>query len=85
MSRYPPSTIHKYRDLPSTQRIQTHNSHIHNSVRFKNDVCEIINIEEGVSGVALSVLCEIYMFIWTYFDVVLLVCVPAQFSHSVSA
>ena len=30
MCRYPPSTIHRYLDLPSTQRIQTHTSHRHN-------------------------------------------------------
>ena len=29
--RYPPSTIHRYLDLPSTQRIQTHISHRHNT------------------------------------------------------
>ena len=29
--RYPPSTIHRYLDLPSTQRIQTHTSHRHNT------------------------------------------------------
>ena len=32
---------------------------------------------------ALSVLCEIYLFIKTYFHVVLLICVPAQFYHNV--
>ena len=31
MRRYPPSTIHRYLDLPSTQRIQTHTSHGHNT------------------------------------------------------
>ena len=31
MRRYPPSTIHRYLDLPSTQIIQTHNSHRHNT------------------------------------------------------
>ena len=31
MCRYPPSTIHRYLDLPSTQRIQTHSSHSHNT------------------------------------------------------
>ena len=31
--RYPPSTIHRYLDLLSTQRIQTHNSHMHNTTR----------------------------------------------------
>ena len=31
MRRYPPSTRHRYPDLPSTQRIQTHNSHRHNT------------------------------------------------------
>ena len=31
MCRYPPSTIHRYLDLPSTQRIQTHTSHRHNN------------------------------------------------------
>ena len=31
MCRYPPSTIHRYLDLPSTQRIQTHTSHRHNT------------------------------------------------------
>ena len=31
MRRYPPSTIHRYLDLPPTQRIQTHNSHRHNT------------------------------------------------------
>ena len=30
-NRYPPRTIHRYLDLPSTQRIQTHNSHRHNT------------------------------------------------------
>ena len=29
MCRYPPSTIHRYLDLPSTQRILTHTSHRH--------------------------------------------------------
>ena len=28
---YPPSTIHRYLDLPSTQIIQTHTSHRHNT------------------------------------------------------
>ena len=32
MRRYPPSTIHKYLDLPSTQRIQTHISHRQNTI-----------------------------------------------------
>ena len=31
MRRYPPSTIHRYLDLPSTQIIQTHISHRHNT------------------------------------------------------
>ena len=31
MCRYPPSTINKYLGLPSTQRIQTHTSHRHNT------------------------------------------------------
>ena len=31
MCRYPPSTIHRYLNLPSTQRIQTHTSHILNT------------------------------------------------------
>ena len=31
MCRYPPSTIHRYLDLPSTQKIQTHTEHIHNT------------------------------------------------------
>ena len=31
MCRYPPSTIHRYLDLPSTQRIQTHTSYRHNT------------------------------------------------------
>ena len=31
MRRYPTSTIHRYLDLPSTQIIQTHNSHRHNT------------------------------------------------------
>ena len=31
MCRYPPSIIHRYLDLPSTQRIQTHTSHRHNT------------------------------------------------------
>ena len=31
MRRYPPSTIHRYLDMPSTQRIQTHISHRHNT------------------------------------------------------
>ena len=31
MCRYPSSTIHRYLDLPSTQRIQTHTSHRHNT------------------------------------------------------
>ena len=31
MRRNPPSTIHIYPDLPSTQIIQTHNSHRHNT------------------------------------------------------
>ena len=31
MRRYRPSTICRYLDLPSTQRIQTHNSHRHNT------------------------------------------------------
>ena len=31
MCRYRPSTIHRYLDLPSTQRIQTHTSNIHNT------------------------------------------------------
>ena len=31
MCRYPPSTIHIYLDLPSTQIIQTHTSHRHNT------------------------------------------------------
>ena len=31
MRRYPPSTIHKYLDLPSTQIIQNHTSHRHNT------------------------------------------------------
>ena len=31
MRRYPSSTLHRYLDLPSTQRIQTHNSHRHNT------------------------------------------------------
>ena len=30
MRRYPPSTIHRYLDLPSTQIIQTHTLHRHN-------------------------------------------------------
>ena len=30
LRRYPPSTLHIYLDLTSTQRIQTHNSHRHN-------------------------------------------------------
>ena len=29
--RYPPGTIYRYLDLPSTQGIQTHNTHIHNT------------------------------------------------------
>ena len=28
----PPSTIHRYLDLPSTQRILTHNAHRHNTI-----------------------------------------------------
>ena len=32
---------------------------------------------------ALSVLCEIYMFMQTYFHAVLLICVPAQFYPNV--
>ena len=33
---------------------------------------------------ALSVHCEIYMFIkYTYFHAILLICVPAQFHHNV--
>ena len=31
LCRYPPSTIHRYLDLPSTQRIQTHTSYRHNT------------------------------------------------------
>ena len=31
MCRYPPSTIHRYLDLPTTQIIQTHTSHRHNT------------------------------------------------------
>ena len=31
MCRYSPSTIHRYLDLPFTQRIQTHTSHRHNT------------------------------------------------------
>ena len=31
MCRYPPSTIHRYLDLPSTQINQTHTSHRHNT------------------------------------------------------
>ena len=31
MCRYPPSIIHRYLDLPSTQIIQTHTSHRHNT------------------------------------------------------
>ena len=31
MRRYPPITIYKYLELPSTQRIQTHNTHKHNT------------------------------------------------------
>ena len=31
MRRCPPRTIHRYLDLPSTQRIQIHNSHRHNT------------------------------------------------------
>ena len=31
MCRYPPSTIHRYLGLPSTQIIQTHTSHRHNT------------------------------------------------------
>ena len=31
MRRYPPSTINRYLDLPSTQRIQTHTLHRHNT------------------------------------------------------
>ena len=31
MRKYPPSTIHKYLDLPSTQILQTHISHGHNT------------------------------------------------------
>ena len=31
MCRYPPSTIHRYLDLPSTQRIPAQNSHRHNT------------------------------------------------------
>ena len=31
MRRYPPSTIHRYLDLPSTQRIQSRTSHRHNT------------------------------------------------------
>ena len=31
MRRYPPSTTHRYLDLPSTQRFQTHNSPRHNT------------------------------------------------------
>ena len=34
-------------------------------------------------GMAPSVFCEIYLFIQTYFHVVLLTCVPAQFYHNV--
>ena len=30
MRRYPPSIMHRYLDLPSTQSIQTHTSHRHN-------------------------------------------------------
>ena len=33
MHRYPPSTIHIYLDLPSTQRIHTYNSHRHNTIQ----------------------------------------------------
>ena len=36
-----------------------------------------------MSGMALSVLREIYLFISTYFHAVLLICVPAQFYHNV--
>ena len=31
MRWYPPSSIYRYLDLPSTQRIQTHNTHIHST------------------------------------------------------
>ena len=31
MRRYPPSTIYRYLDLPSTHRIRSHNSHKHNT------------------------------------------------------
>ena len=31
MRRYQPSTIHRYLGLPSTQRIQTHTTHKHNT------------------------------------------------------
>ena len=33
MRGYPPSTIYRYLDLPSTQIIQTHNTHRHNSTQ----------------------------------------------------
>ena len=33
MRRYPPSTIYRYLDLSSTQRIRTHNSHRHNTTK----------------------------------------------------
>ena len=33
MCRYPPSTIHRYLDLPITQTIQTHTSHKHNTTQ----------------------------------------------------
>ena len=32
MCWYPPSTIHRYLDLPYTQRIPTHTSHRHNTI-----------------------------------------------------
>ena len=43
----------------------------------------MVYAEENVSGMALSVLCKIYLFIKTYFHAVLLIYVPAQFYHNV--
>ena len=37
-----------------------------------------------MSGMVLSVLCDIYLFIkYTYFHAILLICVPTHFYHNV--
>ena len=38
MRSYPPSTIYRYLDLPLSQRIQTHNTHKHNTTPTLTDL-----------------------------------------------